>query len=76
MYSFMTPSFSGPTSWPAPVAGSSSSTAPSGVPEAPFGVPIFANAAYYPNWKIYKKQPPSSLRLGFVSHVFYAFAWY
>jgi chitinase len=38
-------------------------------------IPIFANAAYYPNWRIYKKQPPSSLRLGFMSHVFYAFAW-
>jgi chitinase len=39
-------------------------------------LPIFANAAYYPNWRIYKKQPPSSLRLGFISNVFYAFAWY
>lgn len=42
------------------------------IPEMPF----FLNAAYYPNWRIYQKQPPSSLRLGFVSHVFYAFAWY
>lgn len=41
-----------------------------------YEIPVFANAAYYPNWRIYKKQPPSSLRLGFVSHVFYAFAWY
>lgn len=39
-------------------------------------LPIFANAAYYPNWRVYKEQPPSSLRLGFISHVFYAFAWY
>ncbi|KAJ9238370.1 CAZyme family GH18 [Paecilomyces variotii] len=38
-------------------------------------LPIFANAAYYPNWRVYKEQPPSSLRLGFISHVFYAFAW-
>ncbi|BCR84379.1 glycoside hydrolase family 18 protein [Aspergillus chevalieri] len=40
-----------------------------------YEIPVYANAAYYPNWRIYKKQPPSSLRLGFVSHVFYAFAW-
>lgn len=39
-------------------------------------VPLYANAIYYPNWRIYRQQPPSSLRLGFVSHVFYAFAWY
>lgn len=39
-------------------------------------IPFFLNAAYYPNWRIYRKQPPSSLRLGFVSHIFYAFAWY
>lgn len=39
-------------------------------------IPLFANAVYYPNWRVYGQQPPSSLRLGFVSHVFYAFAWY
>ncbi|KAJ5156939.1 Endochitinase B [Penicillium canariense] len=39
-----------------------------------YEVPLYTNAAYYPNWRIYKKQPPSSLRLGFISHVFYAFA--
>lgn len=44
-------------------------------PDPPYAVPYFANAVYYPNWRIYKQQPPSSLRLGFVSHVFYAFAW-
>lgn len=38
-------------------------------------VPYFVNALYYPNWRIYRQQPPSSLRLGYVSHVFYAFAW-
>ncbi|KAJ5228970.1 hypothetical protein N7489_009678 [Penicillium chrysogenum] len=38
-------------------------------------VPLYTNAAYYPNWRIYRKEPPSSLRLGFISHVFYAFAW-
>lgn len=41
-----------------------------------YEVPLYTNAAYYPNWRIYRKQPPSSLRLGFISHVFYAFAWY
>ncbi|KAJ5921611.1 hypothetical protein N7454_009085 [Penicillium verhagenii] len=40
-----------------------------------YEVPLYTNAAYYPNWRIYRKQPPSSLRLGFISHVFYAFAW-
>lgn len=43
---------------------------------ASYEVPLYTNAAYYPNWRIYRKQPPSSLRLGFISHVFYAFAWY
>lgn len=38
-------------------------------------IPIFSNAVYYPNWRIYKSSPPSSLKLGYVSHVFYAFAW-
>jgi chitinase len=41
-----------------------------------YEIPFFLNAAYYPNWRIYRKQPPSSLRLGFISHIFYAFAWY
>lgn len=51
-------------------------TTTSSVPENRYEVPFFVNAAYYPNWRIYRQQPPSSLRLGFVSHVFYAFAWY
>ena len=37
-------------------------------------ITIFSNALYYPNWRIYRQQPPSALNLGFVSHVFYAFA--
>ncbi|GCB26686.1 endochitinase B [Aspergillus awamori] len=37
-----------------------------------YEVPFFLNAAYYPNWRIYRKQPPSALRLGFISHIFYA----
>jgi hypothetical protein len=46
------------------------------VPQASsYEVPFYTNAAYYPNWRIYQKQAPSSLRLGFISHVFYAFAW-
>ncbi|EEH34600.1 endochitinase [Paracoccidioides lutzii Pb01] len=38
-------------------------------------LPIYVNAVYYPNWRIYDGKPPSSLSLGYVSHVFYAFAW-
>ncbi|KAA6416205.1 MAG: class V [Lasallia pustulata] len=37
-------------------------------------VSLFANAVYYPNYRIYRQQPPSSLSLGHISHVFYAFA--
>ena len=33
------------------------------------------NAVYYPNWRIYKEQPPSSLNLKYITHIFYAFAW-
>ncbi|KAF1986138.1 glycoside hydrolase family 18 protein [Aulographum hederae CBS 113979] len=36
---------------------------------------MFTNAVYYPNWRVYRNQPPSSLNLGAISHVFYAFAW-
>lgn len=34
----------------------------------------FANAVYYPNWRVYDGQTPGSLNLENVSHVFYAFA--
>ncbi|KAJ5245835.1 Glycoside hydrolase superfamily [Penicillium chermesinum] len=44
-------------------------------PQASSKVPLYTNAAYYPNWRIYRNQPPSSLRLGFISHLYYAFAW-
>jgi len=37
---------------------------------------FFSNAVYYPNWRIYRHQPPSSLNLGYISHVFHAFAWF
>ncbi|KAI9684084.1 MAG: Vacuolar protein sorting-associated protein 53 [Trizodia sp. TS-e1964] len=37
-------------------------------------VNIYVNAIYYPNWRIYRNEPPSSLKLNIVTHVFYAFA--
>ncbi|KAK2806266.1 hypothetical protein FQN51_007307 [Onygenales sp. PD_10] len=43
--------------------------------QMPYEIPLYANAVYYPNWRVYGKQPPSSLRLGFVSHILYSFAW-
>ena len=33
------------------------------------------NAVYYPNWRVYRQQPPSSMNLEFITHIFYAFAW-
>jgi len=33
------------------------------------------NGVYYPAWRVYKGESPSSLPLGFISHVFYSFAW-
>ncbi|OJD32751.1 glycoside hydrolase family 18 protein [Diplodia corticola] len=35
--------------------------------------PPFVHGAYYPSWKIYRNQPPSSMDLDIISHVFYAF---
>jgi len=32
------------------------------------------NAVYYPNWRVYRKQPPSSQNLEFITHIYYAFA--
>ncbi|KAI5786407.1 glycoside hydrolase [Peziza echinospora] len=52
------------------------------VPQNTFGIAsetfpepirVFINAAYYPNWAVYKQGPPSSLNLGCLSHIFYAF---
>ncbi|KAI5302745.1 hypothetical protein KEM56_000397 [Ascosphaera pollenicola] len=34
----------------------------------------YANAVYYPNWKVYNGKQPSAIDLRFVSHIFYAFA--
>ncbi|KAF2636337.1 chitinase 1 precursor [Massarina eburnea CBS 473.64] len=36
---------------------------------------MYWNAVYYPNWRIYRDQPPASLNFDVLSHVFYAFAW-
>ena len=36
---------------------------------------LSVNGAYYPNWRIYKNEPPSSLQLNLISHVYYSFAW-
>ncbi|KAF1997653.1 glycoside hydrolase family 18 protein [Amniculicola lignicola CBS 123094] len=36
---------------------------------------MYWNAVYYPNWRIYRDQPPVSLNFDVISHVFYAFAW-
>ncbi|KAF2807043.1 chitinase 1 precursor [Mytilinidion resinicola] len=44
-------------------------------PSCPPPVNMYFNGVYYPNWRIYKNQPPSSLNLDVISHVFYAFAW-
>ncbi|KAH7123670.1 class V chitinase-like protein [Dendryphion nanum] len=36
---------------------------------------MYWNGVYYPNWRIYRDQPPVSLNFDVLSHVFYAFAW-
>jgi len=36
---------------------------------------MYWNSVYYPNWRIYRDQPPASLNFDVISHVFYAFAW-
>ncbi|KAF2013446.1 glycoside hydrolase family 18 protein [Aaosphaeria arxii CBS 175.79] len=36
---------------------------------------MYWNGIYYPNWRIYRDQPPSSLNFDVISHAFYAFAW-
>ncbi|KAF2266024.1 glycoside hydrolase [Lojkania enalia] len=36
---------------------------------------MYWNCVYYPNWRIYRDQPPVSLNFDVISHVFYAFAW-
>ncbi|KAL7267346.1 hypothetical protein RUND412_010073 [Rhizina undulata] len=63
-----------------PVPGSSSAPYPVHAPHPKYGPPpshprLLINGAYYPNWRIYKNQPPSSLALNMMSHLFYAFAW-
>lgn len=44
--------------------------------DRPSAIPYYVNAVYYPNYSIYRPRPPSSLSLDYISHVFYAFAWY
>lgn len=46
---------------------------PNHAQESSQSLPI--NAVYYPNWRVYKGLPPSSLNLRYITHVFYAFAW-
>jgi chitinase len=36
---------------------------------------MYWNGVYYPNWRIYRDQPPATLNYNVISHVFYAFAW-
>ncbi|KAI5798793.1 glycoside hydrolase [Geopyxis carbonaria] len=36
---------------------------------------MLVNGVYFPNWKIYKNEAPSSMQLNIVSHAFYAFGW-
>ncbi|KZF25999.1 glycoside hydrolase family 18 protein [Xylona heveae TC161] len=36
---------------------------------------MYKNGVYYPNWRVHHDQPPSSLMLDAISHVFYASAW-
>ncbi|EGC46163.1 chitinase [Histoplasma capsulatum var. duboisii H88] len=38
------------------------------------GIPMHWNAVYYANWRANDMPPPSSLNLGYISHIFYAFA--
>ena len=37
---------------------------------------MYTNGVYYPNWRVYRDQPPATLNYNVISHVFYAFAWY
>ena len=32
------------------------------------------NAVYYPSWRVYRQQPPSSLNLDYITHIYHAFA--
>lgn len=68
--------YTGPTYGPWPLGINGAANSSENALMMPSDISIYFNAVYYPSWRIYKKQPPSSLKLGFVSHVFYAFAWY
>jgi hypothetical protein len=56
-----------------PVPVSKTSTSVDNLPNA---ITVYANAVYYPNYRVYRHQPPSSLNFGIISHVIYAFAGY
>lgn len=43
-------------------------------PKEKLPVSTTINAVYYPNWRVYRQQPPSSLNLEFITHIYYAFA--
>jgi len=36
----------------------------------------YIHGAYYPSWAVYSGKPPSSLQIGCITHVFYAFVRY
>ncbi|KAH7062514.1 glycoside hydrolase [Macrophomina phaseolina] len=59
---------------PAPIPSDCSVPAPTkAVPPEPSPHAGFVHGAYYPSWKVYRKQPPSCMNLRVISHVFYAF---
>ncbi|RPB19669.1 hypothetical protein L211DRAFT_591992 [Terfezia boudieri ATCC MYA-4762] len=77
------PGFIGPPPPPVPWHSWRNTGGDLGAFQRPFGIGderlpeplrVFVNAAYYPNWGVYKQGPPSSLNLACISHVFYAFA--
>ncbi|PGG98249.1 chitinase [Blastomyces parvus] len=39
------------------------------------GIAMHWNAVYYASWRANNIPPPSALNLGYISHIFYAFAW-
>ena len=43
-------------------------------PSDPLPSLYYCNAVYYPSWRAYRQQAPSSMNLERISHIFYAFA--
>jgi hypothetical protein len=56
---------------PAPILKPTEAT--NTLPEA---ITTYVNAVYYPNYRVYRDQPPASLNYAAISHVIYAFARY